>query len=61
MGYPSPRHNGECNVLAADGSVFVLRSIGTGRIGINHLQTNITLDPTISGNMWTRTDKVPYK
>jgi prepilin-type N-terminal cleavage/methylation domain-containing protein len=61
MGYPSPRHNCQCNIVAADGSVFTIRSIATGRAGINYLQGEITLNPTVSGNMWTRKDSVPYK
>ena len=61
MGYPSPRHGGSCNVLSAAGSVMTLRSVTTGRIGINHLQTVITRTPDVSGNMWTRRDKIPSK
>ena len=43
----------------ADGSVSNVKSVGTGIQGINHLHSNIAKSPTVSGNMWTRGDRVP--
>ena len=60
MGYLSPRHNRNSNIVTAAGNTMTLRSVATGRVGINHLYNVVTLKPTQSGNMWTRGDKVPY-
>ena len=60
VGYLSPRHAGTCNTLFAGGNVSSLKAPGEGVIGMDFLHRHIAKSANISGNMWTRGDKVPW-
>ena len=58
-GYLSPRHDGICNILFVAGNVGQLNGGVKSDVGINNLHRQAKA-AYMSGNMWTREDKIPW-
>ncbi len=60
VGYLSPRHVGVCNVLFAAGNVTGLKAPSESTFGIDYLHRSVAKAANVSGNMFTRGDKVAW-